>query len=252
MEKSRYSAVATGSPYAHVQPSGWRPGLRRTPWSALLALLVVLACFPASAAIIVVSNNRVADWKIQPSVLLGIISGVANSALLYMLWRGVDISWWRAALHGTTLEQLNRIWASGTSFRSALFAIGHVRRIGIASILSSVAAIAVSPLLQKASHTTLLNVAQEVELQIYLPTKFPTGFTGVAWPSNPPFPGNTLLSPDFLLAIQTWYDGRPILTLNQTGFLCDGTCEAIVQGAGISTTPFHTNFLDRASGLICA
>lgn len=242
MEKPQYSAVAAETPYAQIHPYVWRPGLRRIPWLALLALFIVLLCVPASAAIIIISNGRVADWRVQPSVLLGIISGVANSALLYALWKGVDISWWRAALHGTTLEQLNRIWSSGTSVRSALFSIVHVKRIGIASILSSIAAIVVSPLLQKASHARLLDVAQDVEMQVYLPTKFPTGFAGWAWDSNPPLPGNTLLNPDFLEVIQTWYTGTPILTLNTTGFFCDGTCEGTVQGAGISKITFHSTF----------
>ena len=239
MEKSRYSALTTDISYAPVQPYMWRPGLHRIPWSTFLALLVVLICVPTAAAIIVISNGRIADWRIQPSVLLSIISGVANSALLLALWKGVDISWWRAALHGTTLEQLNRIWFSGTSVRSALFSIGHVKRIGLASILSSIAAIMVSPLLQRASHARLLDVAEEVEMQIYLPTKFPTGFAGWAWNSTPRLPGNTLLNPDFFLAIQTWYTGDPILTLNDTGFFCEGTCEGTVQGAGISKTTFH-------------
>lgn len=234
MEKYQPVSTAMEAPHAQAQPYVWRPGIRRTPWATFLALLIVLICAPTSAAILVISNGRIANWKVQPSVLLGIISGIANSALLFALWKGVDISWWRAALHGTTLEQLNRIWFCGTSVRSALFSIRHVKRIGIATILSTIVAIAVSPLLQKASHPRLLNVAQEVEMEIYLPTKLPTGFAGVAWQSNPPLPGNTLLNPNFLLAIQVWYKGAPVFTLNNTMFSCEGTCEATVQGAGIS------------------
>jgi Protein of unknown function (DUF3176) len=235
MEKTQASARDAEAPQAEVQPYVWRPGMRRAPWSSFLALFVVLLCVPASAAILVVSNGHVADWKIQPSVLLGIVSGVGNSALLYALWKGVDVSWWRAVLHGTTLEHLNRIWFSGTSVKSALFSIRDVKKIGIASILTAIAGIVVSPLLQKASHPKLLTVAQDVEMQLYIPKQLPTGFAGIAWDSNSPtLPGNTLLSPDFLLAIHTWYQGEPVITIPEPGFSCDGTCEAVVQGAGIS------------------
>jgi len=68
-----------------------------------MALFIVLLCIPGSTAIIVVSNNQIADWKVQPSVLHGIVAGFGNAALTYELWKGVDVSWWRAALHGTTL-----------------------------------------------------------------------------------------------------------------------------------------------------
>jgi hypothetical protein len=235
MEKSQHGVTDSEAPQTLVQPYVWQPGIRRTPWSAFFALFVVLLCVPASAAILVVSNDRIADWKVQPSVLLGIVSGIGNSALAYALWKGVDISWWLAAFQGTTLEQLNRIWFCGTSVRSALFSIRHVRKIAIASILTAIVPIVVSPLLQKASRPTLLNVAQEVEMQIYLPTQLPSGFAGVAWDSDhPSLPGNTLLSPSFFLAIQIWDRGDAIITLPDPGFFCEGTCEGIVQGAGIS------------------
>ena len=234
MEKSKPLTTGTDIPQIRGEPYVWRPGIRRIPWSAFLALLVVFLSAPTSAAVLVISNGHIADWKVQPSVLLSIISGIKSSALLYALWKGVAISWWRAALHGTTLEHLNRLWFSGTSTSSAVFSIRHARKLGIASIFTTVAAIAVSPLLQKASHPRLLNVAQEVDMEIYLPTKLPSGFAGVAWNSHPPLPGNTLLTPDFLLAIHASYTQIPFPTLKAPGFFCEGTCEAIVHGAGIS------------------
>jgi hypothetical protein len=187
----------------------------------------------------VISNGQNAPWTVQPSVFLSIISSIWNTALLYVLLKGVDISWWRAALHGTTLEQLNRIWLSGTSAKSAIFSIRHVKRIGIASLFTTVATLSAGPLLQRASRPKLLTLPQEVEMQIYLPDTLPTGFAGNSWDSNnPPLPGKTLLSPNFFLAIQAWSTQTPILTLNNSGFWCDGTCEGTVQGAGISKTTF--------------
>ncbi|KAE9376664.1 hypothetical protein N431DRAFT_529843 [Stipitochalara longipes BDJ] len=235
MEKSQPVATITEFPAAESHHYVWRTGVRRIPWSAFFALFVTLLCVPIAAAILVISNGHIADWKVQPSVLLGLVHGIGNAGLVYTLWKGVDITWWRAALHGTTLEQLNRIWFSGTSIKSALFSVHHVTKIGIASILCTIAGIVVSPLLQKASHSTLVDLAQEVEMQIYLPKQLPTGFVGVAWDSDSPsLPGNTLLTPGFLLAIQDYWMGAPILTLPDEGFFCDGTCRGTVEGAGIS------------------
>jgi hypothetical protein len=161
-----------------------------------------------------------------------------------VLLKGVNISWWRAALHGTTLEQLNRIWLSGTSAKSAIFSIRHVKRIGVASIFSTIATLSVGPLLQRASRPQLISLAQEVEMQLYLPDTLPTGFAGSVWDSNnPPMPGNTLLTGFFFLAMQAWAVAVPLSTLNSSGFWCNGTCEATVKGAGISKTTCHHLYL---------
>lgn len=237
MEKSQPSASAAEAPLAQAQPYAWRPGLRRIPWSAFFAILVMLSCSPVAAVVLAISDGQNAPWTVQPSVLLAILANIWNTALLYVLLKGVDISWWRAALHGTTLEQLNRIWLSGTSVRSAIFSVKHVRRIGIASIFATAATISAGPLLQRASRPKLLTIPQAVDMQIYLPDTLPTGFAGVAWGSgSPSVPGNTLLNPDFVLAIQAWSTTTPIVTLNNSGFWCEGTCEGTAQGAGISKT----------------
>ena len=145
-----------------------------------------------------------------------------------------------AALHGTTLEQLNRIWLSGTSVKLAIFSIRHVKRIGVASLFTTVATLSAGPLLQRASRPKLLTLPQEVDMEIYLPDKLPAGFAGKSWYSNEPsLPGNTLLSPEFFRAIQAWSKQAPIVALNNSGFWCVGTCEGTVQGAGISKTTLH-------------
>jgi hypothetical protein len=244
MEKSQPSATYTAAPQAQAQPYVWRPGIRRTPWSAFLALLVMLSCSPAAATILVYSNGQIAPWAVQPSVLLSIVSGIWNTAILYVLLKGVGISWWRAALRGTTLEQLNRIWLSGTSSKSAILSIRHVKKIGVASIFSTIATLCVGPLLQRASHTQLNSLPQEVEMQLYLPDTLPTGFSGSVWNSNnPPILGNTRLSSYFFAAGRVWALEEPFPTVNSSGFWCDGTCEATVQGAGISKTTCYQLYL---------
>jgi hypothetical protein len=213
----------------------------------------MLSCSLVAAAVLVISNGQNAPWTVQPSIL-SILANIWNTVLLYVLLEGVDISWWRAALHGTTLEQLNRIWLSGTSARLAIFSIRHVRRIGLVSLFTIVATLPGGPLLQRASRPKLLTIGQEVEMQIYLPDTLPTGVAGMAWDSNSPsMPGNTILSPDFVLAIQAWSTTAPILALNNSGFGCEGTCLGTAQGAGIRKTtsqeclPFRSETMRQKS-----
>jgi hypothetical protein len=71
---------------------------------------VTFVCAVRAAVVVVVySNERVADWRTSPSVLLGVLSGVVQALCLYALWKGVMISWWRSALRGTTLKNLNHL-----------------------------------------------------------------------------------------------------------------------------------------------
>src|ERR1700736_565899 len=95
----------------------WRTSL---PWMAILLVLLVLACMGASAGIIIASNNQtVASWKVQPTVLLAVLSSVLNHALSTALYISVAITWWRSTLRGTTLARLHSIWDHGTG--SSLF-----------------------------------------------------------------------------------------------------------------------------------
>ena len=87
-------------------------------------LLLVLACMVACASIIAISDlQEVTSWKIQPTVLLAVLSSILNFALATTLSISVAIFWWRSALHGTTLERLHYIADRGTgrSFLRALF-----------------------------------------------------------------------------------------------------------------------------------
>jgi len=228
--KENFHTSTTGVSHHLHQPHIWKPGFRQTPFSAITALLVVLVCAVLSAAILVISNNHIANWKLQPSVVLGILHGVGNTALLYAFWRGVNLSWWRSALHGTTLENLNRLWFCGTSFKSALFSVRHLNKIAVASIVTTIASVVVSPLLQKASHIEAGYFVDDVNIKMNLPNQLPDGFAGIHFNG---MPGNTLLSPGFLGAMQDWYEGKTIYTLNDFDFACEGICEANFTGPGI-------------------
>ena len=85
----------------------WSPGFwRRLPWSGILSLMGVVICAIATAVVLVLSDGKVVDgWPshglaVQPTVLLAILSAVANSLLRYALTEGLAIAWWVKALRG--------------------------------------------------------------------------------------------------------------------------------------------------------
>src|SRR5436190_13994465 len=111
---------ATHPSLAGVRPrpkaQAWRPSLLQGPWLAMILISTIVACMGASASVIIVSDKqRVVLWKIQPTVLLAIMSSVLNVALSTALSISVAIAWWRSALHGTTLARLHYIWCRGVS-----------------------------------------------------------------------------------------------------------------------------------------
>jgi len=74
------------------------------PTLAVLALLMVPLCAGADAVILYKSDGQGVDsWRFSPSVLLAILSAVANMCLQFARSEGVVISWWRKALRGGTL-----------------------------------------------------------------------------------------------------------------------------------------------------
>jgi hypothetical protein len=55
---------------------------------------------------------------------------------------------------------------------------------------------------------------------------------------SPSLPGNTLLSPALLLALQMYWQGNTNSSTPVIWFVCGGTCHGTVHGAGISKSTF--------------
>jgi hypothetical protein len=86
----------------------------------------------ASAGIIVASNSQtVSSWKIEPAVLLAVLSSVWNYSLGVVFGISVSITWWRTASRGTTLESLHYIWNQGAVLNpiSALRSSAAARKV---------------------------------------------------------------------------------------------------------------------------
>jgi len=90
----------------------WNPGLTQNiPWSAFLALLLVLLSVAASVVVLVLSDGvSVEEWEAdgrqRPAVYLAIFSAIEGMLLKYALGECRIISWWTLALKGSTISGL--------------------------------------------------------------------------------------------------------------------------------------------------
>ncbi|KAJ4137922.1 hypothetical protein NW765_016832 [Fusarium oxysporum] len=127
--------------------------------------------------IIVLKSNgdQIDNWPVSPGVYLAIASVVANIVLRYTFNKGVEISWWVAALREdgkTTVADLHHIWSFGTSLRSALLAGRGFNLVALAAVLLALAAVllalvpANAPLAQRASRTVSRPIASNMNIPI--------------------------------------------------------------------------------------
>jgi hypothetical protein len=228
------------APYtATAHPGGylWQPGfVRRAPWGALSALFLAIICAAISVAIIVISNQQVATWRIQPSVILGFLASLAAAMLVISLSTGVAITWWRSTLdlHGTTLANLENIWnygpIGGSGASGAWFAGRNANKVAVASVLTAIASIAYSPLLQRSSHFEAAPISTNTSLNLAILSSLPDGYAGTVDYTSA---ANITAYNEFALLLQNWYDGNNPTTLDQPGYACNDSCTGWVPSAGI-------------------
>ena len=225
------------------QDLAWRPGVvRRAPWLAISAIVAVILCIAASAAILLVSKKQPsANWRIQPTVWLSVLSTIANMLLTSALGAGVNIVWWKSALQGATLNDLHRHWLYGNSIWAALISWKHVNRVAVATLLV-IAATLNGPLLQRASSVTSLVQESPKDLSVQIATMLPNGFTGL----HSQFGGGIALLKHPFTQVVLDYSNRIPLYANISQ--CDGSCDLTVQGVGLSTECVNERLqIDHAS-----
>jgi hypothetical protein len=90
----------------------WTPSILRIgPLVGLLAIVLAFCLTCASYAILHFSDGElVTSWRYQPSVYLAILTAVSNKSLAFATIHGTIITFWRAALRGTSLGDLHRNW----------------------------------------------------------------------------------------------------------------------------------------------
>lgn len=180
----------------------------------------------------------------EPSVLLAIVSGVANAALAVSFSQGAVIAWWRAVLHGASLRDLHYIWSFGRlSFRPTLRFSNAVLRIAVVALLVTLATLVSNPLLQRASRVKTGTVHSDVSLSIDLMKNPLAQAYGVVQNG---VPANTLLLTTFIKQVQSWYQGMDVMASNNTGYICHGTCQGSIAVPGVeancSTSTAYMDF----------
>ena len=189
-----------------------------------------------AASIIIVSvsdKHTVESWKIQPSVLLNFLSSLSSVALGTAFSQGVAITWWTSARDGATLSQLHYIWdtGAGISFRSALSAGGNAKKVAFTGLVIAMINISTGTLLQRATHQVIQDVVTPETIQLNISQVIPEGWSGNITDATI---GLLNSSTAALLTAQGWWRNSTINTVDAPGYYCDGTCEGIVPGAGMS------------------
>jgi hypothetical protein len=226
------SSIDGGKREGHPWLSGF---WRRMPTLAVLALLMVPLCAGADAVILYKSDGKeVESWKVSPSVLLAILSAVANVCLQFARSEGVVISWWRKALRGGTLRDLSRYWESGDSILAAL-APGRGFNVVALATLAAQAVILDGPLLQRASTVVSKQVTRSVNVTAAIAQEIPYGYTGYgSFAGNSSyFGGPAIMVMNVTFAeIFNQYLTRSPITTTFTG--CVGSCVGTIKAAGLA------------------
>ena len=214
----------------------WETGLsRHLPWLALVALVGGTCAIIASAAILALADGTaVTSWKYAPTVYLAILSTLTNLCLTTALDQGAVLSWWRHALHGTTVKDLSQIWSYGTSLKSALVAWKDVyrfsvHRLAIAKIFILVVLID-GPLLQRAltivSSEKQSTVSMEALVAPQVPQRYTSSLGGRTFQYTPTASYTTVMRE---------YSQQTVMRspFNTT---CNGNCSATILAAGLSAS----------------
>jgi len=146
---------------------------------------------------------------------------------------GVDITWWRSALRGTSLECLHFIWdrGEGCSFISAFRAGFDARKVALAAVIIATVKFINNPLLQRATHSTARDTVTDETIKLNIAQRLPDGWTATIGNGS----SITVIgSRHGLSTVQAWWRNDTITSRNAPGYYCNGTCEGKVQGAGIS------------------
>ena len=208
------------------------PGAQKTPWLAIILILIALACMGASASIIIISDKQmVMAWKVQPTVLLAVLSSVLNSALATAFSISIVITWWRSASHGTTLTSLHYISDCGVlSFISAVTAGSDARKVVLAAATIAIVKFVNNPLLQRATRIRTQHIVTNDTMMLDITQRLPDGWTATIGNGS----SITVIGSRFgLSTVQAWWRNDTITSRDISGYYCNGTCEGKVQGAGI-------------------
>lgn len=220
----------------------WSPGLiHHVPWDAIIALILVQLCVVSSVAVLYLSNGVSVEgwlqkWSHRPVVYLAIFSAAANVLLKYALCTSRVVSWWRLALKGSTLAELQSNWEHGSGVAGTLKPRNRFSFLASAQILVFLTVVD-NPLLQQASSAVTRIIPQNTNLIIpFAPDPLPYGYTGwtVGRGSADVYTFN------FTQTLRS-FNNREAISLNYTGCHINSTCRGTVTGPGFDYSCHTSN-----------
>ena len=237
MEPSKPSVAVSGVPAeskGHVFTN--RRNQEHLHWPIFLAIFCVIASSTGAALVVHLSDGKpTTSWKTQPSVLLAILAPVITLSFAFLLTTAFSISWWRAAETGTTIEHLNRIWDRAfwlrkSTWKTAVFSTDGFKRLALASLLVPIGNFLYNPLFQLSTTASRTGAeADTTSLTLDILPEIPEGLASLSYTGS----GARM---DFSAAAVQWYRKDPILTKDQDGYRCEGTCRGTVVAPGIVAT----------------
>ncbi|KAI9745789.1 MAG: hypothetical protein M1835_002533 [Candelina submexicana] len=222
--------IVQSTPYNPVETrTTWTTGFfSRFPWGGISALIGAVLCAAASTAILLASDGKVNDWRLQPTVYLAITSALSSILVHYALSVGVSNSWWRKAMkEGTTVNDLHRYWEYGNSLWSATLAGKHFNLVALATIMASITPVS-GPLIQRASSVVAQELNRNISMTVNMSPELPFGFTGIISGRGRSV---AVLTSNFSSVMRD-YNNKASTNMSNTG--CKGTCSAVIQGAGLA------------------
>jgi hypothetical protein len=212
-----------------------RPSGRSYKIKIATSIAVILCLIAGHALVITGSHGQpVKNWKVRPSVIVPMFSGIVHGLLAYLLSAGTAINWWDATRKGSTLEQLHQITNRGvilewSKLRKFLFVDKNFSKVFLATCFIWLASLSAGPLLQKATSTTNSQFeTQGVEKTFDILPEIPDGVAGRVRVQ--------LYSAglDFTASIRAWYLNDTMRVPNASGNTCDGRCRGLIRAPGIS------------------
>ena len=218
----------------------WRPGFwTHVPWIAIASIFSFLVCCVALVAILLNSDGKeIAAWPhpsgvVPVSVLLSLVTSIANLSLTIALSKGYEISWWTQALEGAQLRKL-KFDLDVQRSASAIFQRNlALDKFVIAAVISLVVSIIDGPLIQRASTVTARQ---------YGPALFDTNvnISNASLPANfSAFSGGgsdpQVLTPLFS-KVSRAYSNREDVRLSVEGCKTNTTCKFTLPGPGFDVS----------------
>lgn len=225
----------TSSPAGLAPRKTWNPRRNKTrpwPWWAFLGQILTLCCLVANGLVLAISDKKPqSSWSLKPSVILGVLAPVGALCLSYVHKEAATISWWLRFARGGTAEELHREWVVGQSVwhAVAMFSLKFSSSTLAISTISLTFAVAINPLLQRASRVELGTTDRQVLVNTSSPVNIP-----INWSTTPDqvFANHAGTISSQLLAVVQDYAAKTPIPTNVTG--CDGTCLGTLQSWGLN------------------